>query len=203
MRNSLLGLACIVAVSSLACSGSGDDGARGAGGTAGSASVGGGGAGTASVGGGTAGTAPVGGGGGAMALDAPDNEQDLLAFIAAKQYMGWAKEADYHKSAGPHGDHVKVFYSPRAAAALSANAATFPAGAAAIKELSSGFSVYGYSFWVKVQDATDNGNGFFWYEIIHQGGGNDSIYGNARGSGDCVGCHSAGKDYDLSTEPFQ
>jgi hypothetical protein len=170
---------------------------------AGSVSVGGGGAGSAPVGGGAAGTAPVGGGGATMTLDAPDNEQDLLAFIAAKQYASWAKEADYHKSAGPHGDHVKVFYSPKAAAALTAGAATFPAGAAAIKELSSGTSVYGYSFWVKVQDATDNGNGFFWYEIIHHGGGNDSIYGNARGSGDCVGCHAAGKDYDLSTEPFQ
>lgn len=200
MRNPwVLGLACLVAVTSLACSGNGDEGPRGAGGTAPVGGTGG----SVANGGGGAGTQPTGGGGGAMVLDAPDSEQALLAFIAGKQYVGWAHEADYHVSAGPHGDHVKVFYSPKAAAALTAKAGTFPAGAAAIKELSSGFSVYGYAVWVKVQDATDNGNGFFWYEIIHQGGGQDSIYGNARGSGDCVGCHSAGKDYDLSTEPFQ
>jgi hypothetical protein len=72
-----------------------------------------------------------------------------------------------------------------------------------VKELSSGYSVYGYSVWVKVEEATDAGNGFFWYEIVHHGGGDDSVYGNARGSGDCVGCHSAGHDYDLSTLPFE
>lgn len=154
--------------------------------------------------GGTAGTAAGGAASGAgSSFEAPDEEQALVAFLNAKQYAGWAKEADYHKSTGPHGDAVRVFYSPKAAQALAGNAATFPAGAAAVKELTSGGSLYGWSVWVKVQEATDSGNGFFWYELIHHGGGNDSVYGNARGSSDCVGCHRAGKDYDLSTLPFQ
>lgn len=154
--------------------------------------------------GGTAGGASGGASSGAApALDAPDQEQPLVAFLNAKQYSGWAKEGDYHPSTGPHGDAVRVYYSPKAAQAIAANAGTFPAGAAAVKELTSGGSLYGWSVWVKVQDATDNGNGFYWYELIHQGGGKDSVYGNARGSGDCVGCHQAGKDYDLSTLPVQ
>jgi hypothetical protein len=150
-----------------------------------------------------AGGASGGGAGGASSLEAPDEEQTLVMFLNAKEYSGWAKEADYHKSSGPHGDAVRVYYSPKASQALTVGAPTFPAGAAAVKELTSGGSLYGWAVWVKVQDATDNGNGFYWYELIHQGGGQDSIYGNARGSGDCVGCHMTGKDYDLSTLPFQ
>jgi hypothetical protein len=127
----------------------------------------------------------------------------LLAFLDAKTYAGWAKEAEFHASTGPHGDAVRTYYSPKAALALKSGATTFPAGAATVKELTSGGSLYGHAVWVKVQDATDAGNGFFWYEVINQGGGKKSVYGNALGSGDCVGCHSAGKDYDLSTLPFE
>jgi hypothetical protein len=137
-----------------------------------------------------------------LILDAPDNEQDLRAFLDAKQYATWAKEAEEHASAGPHGEAVRVYYGPKAAAALSAGDAVLPAGAAAIKELTSGGSVYGHSVWVKVQEAADGGNGFFWYEIIDRGGGEPSVYGNARGASGCVGCHQTGKDYNLSTLPF-
>jgi hypothetical protein len=142
-------------------------------------------------------------GGAVAALEAPDEAQALVAFLEAKQYAEWPKEAEYHLSAGPHGESVRTYYSPKAAAALNDGAPTFPAGAASVKELTSGGSLYGYSVWVKVQDATDGGNGFFWYELIHRGGGKDTVYGNARGSSDCVGCHSAGKDYSLSTLPFE
>lgn len=145
----------------------------------------------------------AGAGGALAALDAPDEAQALVGFLEAKQYAGWAKEAESHPSAGPHGGSVRVYYSPKAAAALKTGAATFPAGAASVKELTSGASVYGYSVWVKVQEATDSGNGFFWYELSHRDGGNDTVYGNARGSKDCVGCHGAGKDYSLSTLPFE
>ena len=163
----------------------------------------------------TAGASPIDSGGSAgadasgasgssapLTLDAPDNERELRAFLDAKQYATWAKEAEYHASTGPHGEAVRVYYGPKAAAALSTGAATLPAGAAAIKELTSGGAIYGHSVWVKVQDTTDSGNGFFWYEVIAQGGGKFAIYGNSRGSSDCVGCHQTGKDYNLSTLPF-
>lgn len=175
----------------------------GAGGGGGSASPGGA---PATGGGGQAGGGAGGAGGGGAAssgLDAPDNEQELVAFLDAKQYLGWAKEAEYHASTGPHGDAVRVYYSPIAALALTSGAATFPMGAASVKELTSGGSLYGWAVWVKVQDATESGHGFFWYEVIRQGPGKQTVYGNARGSDDCVGCHSGGKDYDLSTLPFQ
>lgn len=156
----------------------------------------------AGMSGAAAGTGGDGAAGGTSELDAPDEEQALVAFLNAKHYAGWAKEPDFHASAGPHGDGVRVYYSPKAAVTVKRGATTLPAGAATVKELTSGGSLYGYAVWVKVQDASDAGNGFFWYERIAQGGGVFSVYGNARGSGDCVGCHSAGKDYNLSTMPF-
>lgn len=136
-------------------------------------------------------------------LDAPDEEQDLVAFLTAGAYASWQKEADFHPSAGPHGDSVRVYYSPKAARALSDGSAIFPAGAAAIKELESGGSVYGWSVWVKVHDASDDGNGFFWYERTQRAGGTASVYGSGRGDRNCVGCHRAGKDFALSTLPFE
>jgi hypothetical protein len=144
-----------------------------------------------------------GSGGLAATLDAPDEATALVAFLEARQYAGWAKEAEYHSSAGPHGGGVRVYYSPKAAAAVRSGAANLPAGAASVKELTNGGALYGYSVWVKVQDTTDGGNGFYWYELIRQGDGKDSVYGDARGSSDCVGCHSSGKDYNLSTLPFE
>lgn len=151
----------------------------------------------------TAGSAGSAGGDATSALDAPDEEQALIGFLESKQYASWAKESDYHPSTGPHGDRVRVYYSRRAAQTLSDGNPTFPAGAAAVKELTSDTSLYGWAVWVKVQADTDAGNGFFWYERIAQGAGNYSIYGNARGSADCVGCHQPGKDYNLSTFPFE
>jgi len=173
--------------------------------TSGGNAAGGNAAGGSAAGGNAGSSAAAGGGAGAASsgLDAPDNASALQAFLDAKQYSGWAKEAAFHASSGPHGDAVRVYYSPKAVAALKGGADTLPAGAATVKELTSGGSLYGWAVWVKVQDATDNGKGFYWYEIIHQGGGNNSIYGNALGSDDCVGCHVAGKDYNLSTLPFQ
>jgi hypothetical protein len=155
-----------------------------------------------SDGGGSTAAGAAGSGGPAGALDAPDEAKALVAFLEARQYASWAKEADYHSSAGPHGGGVRVYYSPKAAAAVRSGAADLPAGAASVKELTNGGALYGYAVWVKVQDATDGGNGFYWYELIRQGG-KDSVYGDARGSSDCVGCHSTGKDYNLSTLPFE
>ena len=174
-----------------AVSGGGPNGGASSGGVSGTAA------------GGSPASSAAGSGGDLSELDAPDEAQALLSFLEAKQYAGWAKEGESHPSEGPHGDGVRVYYSPKAAQALRSGAATFPAGAASVKELTSSGALYGYSVWVKVQDASDGGKGFYWYELIHNAGGRDTVSGNARGSSACVGCHSAGNDYSRSTLPFE
>lgn len=138
---------------------------------------------------------------GSASLDAPAEASALRPFLESKSYSKWAAEADYHPSSGPHGEAVKVFYSAKAAAALTAGSATFPQGAAVIKELTSGGSLYGWAVWVKVDADSAGGNGLYWYELI-QGDAGDKVYGDARGSSDCVGCHAPGRDYLLSDGKF-
>jgi hypothetical protein len=142
------------------------------------------------------------GAGGEASFEAPVEETALLAFLDEKQYATWPKEAAIHDSAGPHGEAVRVYYSPKAAAAFGRGETNLPAGAASVKELSRDGKLYGYSVWVKVQEQADAGRGFFWYEIVN-GNGTSTVYGNALGSPDCVGCHAAGTDYSLSTLPFE
>jgi hypothetical protein len=136
-------------------------------------------------------------------LDAPEDESELRAFLDAGSYRNWAKESEFHPSTGPHGGSVRTYYSPKAAAALMAGAAVFPEGAAAIKEAANDAGVYGQSVWIKVQAASDAGRGFFWFERFQRDDGSEDVYGNARGSAQCVGCHSLGHDYDRSTLPFE
>jgi hypothetical protein len=162
---------------------------------------------SSAMGGAASGPAPGGsssggepnGGGSAVILDAPDSAAELVPFLEAKQYAAWAAEPDYHLSAGPHGDGVRVFYSDKAAAALSAKQASFPAGAAVVKELTSQGFLYGWAVWVKVQEDSDDGRGFYWYELIKP----DIVYGDERGSNDCVGCHTTDHDFLLSSGEFE
>ena len=128
-----------------AVSGGGPNGGASSGGVSGTAA------------GGSPASSAAGSGGDLSELDAPDESQALLSFLEAKQYAGWAKEGESHPSEGPHGDGVRVYYSPKAAQALRSGAATFPAGAASVKELTRSGALYGYSVWVKVQDASDGG----------------------------------------------
>ncbi|HVJ16870.1 MAG TPA: hypothetical protein VM686_15625 [Polyangiaceae bacterium] len=182
-------------------------GAAGSGGFA--ESGGSGGSGGTSSPGGSSGSAGVGGAGGnagsagnVAAFDAPDNAVELRPFLEAKAYAAWNAEPDYHLSTGPHGDGVRVFYGPTAAAALNAAATTFPKGAGVVKELTSQGYLYGWAVWVKVEDDSAAGNGFYWYEVI-KGETMDTIYGDARGSSDCVYCHVPGKDFLLSSGEFE
>jgi hypothetical protein len=132
-------------------------------------------------------------------LDVPDNGTELLHFLQADAYSTWHAEPNLHVSLGPHGDRVRTFYSPKAAAALSAKATTFPTGAAAIKEeATNDGTLVGWSVWLKVRAASDAGQGFFWYEINAS-----HVYADALGSAACTGCHSAGQDYLRSPGTFE
>ena len=139
---------------------------------------------------------------GEVELDAPAEEEALVAFLDAMGYADWAAEPDYHDSSGPHGPGVRTFYSPKAVQALESGAEAFPAGAATVKELTSEGFLYGWGVWVKAQDDSDGGNGIYWYELI-RGEDGDQVYGNAFGSNECIGCHSGGFDFLLSDGTYE
>ena len=55
---------------------------------------------------------------------------------------------------------------------------------------------------VKTSDDSDNGKGWFWYEITSTRSGSDPV---AAGNGVqlCQGCHFIGRDFVLTTYPLQ
>lgn len=135
-------------------------------------------------------------------LDLPSNSAELLPFLETGMYRDWQSEADFHVSSGPHGGQVRVYYSPKAAESLSAKRSAFPRGAATVKEATTDGVLSGWSVWVKVQNTSDEGNGFYWYEVVKQSPQN-RVYADAIGSPVCTDCHSAGKDYLRSAGTFE
>jgi hypothetical protein len=55
--------------------------------------------------------------------------------------------------------------------------------------------------WIKVQSASNEGNGFYWYELV-QGTPQDHVYADGLGSPVCTDCHAAGIDYLRSAGTF-
>jgi hypothetical protein len=151
----------------------------------------------ASAGAGPDASAGTGPGSSADELEAPEGSDKLLPFLEAGEYQSWPAEREVHDSAGPHGSGVRVFYSPKAAAAIEQGDAKFPAGAAIIKELYDAGDPSGWAVTIKVQPDSAGGQGFYWYELV-----GERVYADERGTPVCVNCHQAGQDFLLSSGAF-
>ena len=109
-------------------------------------------------------------------------------------YKTWTAESGPHPSAGPHGATVRTFLNDVVLQSLAAGNTSHPAGSALVKELYFGGStVQLWAVEVKVQDDSDGGRGWYWWE------GGTSGFGNPT----CTGCHAGGRDYVLTPFPLQ
>ncbi len=177
------------------CDGSGDTGAGGdgAGGSGGGEGGAGGSTGTTTTGGGAGGSTPV----------VPSEPIALFAFLNTGAYKSFAAEPSAHPSAGPHSGDVRVFLDPILEASLAAGNTEHPKGAASIKELSvEGGEPGGWAVFVKTEDSSDGGDGFYWYEIFNTTDGSNPPY-SGNGIPLCANCHAGGTDYYLSAYPLQ
>jgi hypothetical protein len=129
----------------------------------------------------------------------PTGEDALIAWLQAGSYLTWPAESGPHASAGPHFGTVRAFVNDALFSSLSANDTQHPVGAAAVKELygRTGSTVRGWAVMLKVQDDSDDGRGWYWYETFNGSGGG--------GVGDpvCTGCHSVGRDFVRIPFPLQ
>ena len=131
--------------------------------------------------------------------DPPTRRGELGEWLEAGSYLGWAAESAPHPSSGPHFGNVRVYVNDRLLDSLQRGLASHPSGAATVKELyASGTALLGWSVMVKVQDDSDGGRGWYWYERF-----NDTQYANGRGEGLCTGCHAAGRDFIRIPFPLQ
>lgn len=126
----------------------------------------------------------------------PRSHAQLLPWLQANNYGGWAAESGVHVSAGPHGDGVRTFVNDALLASLEAGGATHPLDAAVVKELYGGGEITGWAVMIKVADG--GADGWYWYESIGA-----AVYADGTSVALCTGCHAAGDDYVLSPFPLQ
>ncbi len=137
----------------------------------------------------------------------PTDLGDLFSYLQKGSYKGFtARESAQHPSAGPHtkvGWPVRVFMDPLINASLAAGNTSHPLGSSIVKEMYDGNGdLQGWAVMVKTSKDSDNGKGWFWYEVTSTKSGSDPV---AAGNGVqlCQGCHFIGKDFVLTGYPLQ
>lgn len=133
----------------------------------------------------------------------PASSAELFAWLQAGRYRAFAAESAVHTSAGPHGGSVRTYVNAVLEASLGSGNATHPAGSAAVKELFAPdrSTLTGWAVEVKLQDDSDGGRGWYWYEVFSTTDGSRPIEG--VGSAACTGCHAQGRDYVRIPFPLQ
>lgn len=172
--------------------------------SSGAGGMGQGGAGGAGGSGGQGGNGGNGGAGGSSAIDVPATPPELFTFLQSKGYAGFAAESAPHPSTGPHGGPVRTFINEPLRLSLEAGSAEHPKGAACVKELydTAGTTLRGWAVFVKTEDASAGGQGFYWYEHFSTTSGENPAFAG-QGLALCANCHVGGKDYFLTPFPLQ
>jgi 6-phosphogluconolactonase (cycloisomerase 2 family) len=137
-------------------------------------------------------------------FDIPLDERKLFAYLQSGAYKSWKhKEKAVHKSTGPH-ENVRAFINDTLANSLLQKNKEHPSGSIIVKEQynAKGDSL-GWAVMAKTQNSTDNGKGWFWYEVLSDKDiSKKAAYGN--GVPGCVGCHTPSpKDMVLIPFPFK
>jgi hypothetical protein len=129
----------------------------------------------------------------------PTEAAALRAWLEAGSYLDWQAESAPHPGTGPHFGVVRVFVNDDLFASLTDELPQHPAGAAAVKELygNAGSTVRGWAVMVKIQDDSDAGNGWYWFETF------GSFSSGGIGIRGCTTCHSTGRDFVRIPFPLQ
>lgn len=134
----------------------------------------------------------------ASSLGLPNTADDVEALIAAGDYLDWVCEAVPRPMRGPSPHGAVRVCSNRVLSTYVQEPDDWLRGSAAVKELyaSADDTVpTGYSYYVKVDDESADGAGWYWYERGPAGVTADGRGGASDGSAGCVACHSvAGSD---------
>lgn len=135
----------------------------------------------------------------------PTGRAAVEAWLAAGTYKAWTCESTVHASREPSPHGFNRICSNAVIASNASGTASWPVGAAAVKELfesATDVVPIGYSLYLKQDADSAGGAGWYWYERI-----DDSIYADGRGSSGtarsiCVGCHQrAGADSRHTPSP--
>lgn len=132
----------------------------------------------------------------------------LFDYLESGEYKKFnSKQKASHPGRGPHtelGLPVLVFYNNILAASLKAGNSVHPAGSSMVKEMYTAAGVLqGWAVATKTSESTDEGRGWFWYEVTSASDPNE-IAAAGNGIPGCVSCHSrGGNDMVLSGFPLR
>ena len=135
----------------------------------------------------------------------PVDKDKLFVYLKNMEYQKFKnQETGMHPSLGPHtkeGLPVKVFMNDKMAKSMANSNGEHPLGAAIVKEMySEQKELSGWAVMVKTQDVTNNGKGWFWYEVTSITDGN-KIAAIGNGVIGCINCHNL-NDKDLVRTAF-
>lgn len=124
----------------------------------------------------------------------PEGGDALLAWLEGGNYELWLGEPEPHASSGPHG-RVRVLVNETLADSLGDGTTMHPHCAATVKELygEADDRVHGWAVMLKLDDESDSGRNWYWYEYL-----DGTTHIDSPGAGSCTGCHADGDDYYLS-----
>ena len=131
----------------------------------------------------------------------PTSTDALFSFLKSGKYKDWAHESKVQKSRGPHFD-VKSYLNTPLDKSMKAGNDSHPKGAAAVKEMYESGKLKGWAVSVKTQADSDNGKGWYWYEVVSPTDAS-KIAAEGKGAGLCVGCHFPGQDFVLLDYPLK
>lgn len=139
----------------------------------------------------------------------PLDKEGLFAYLTSKEYQKFkTQEKEKHPSLGPHtniGLPVKVFMNDAIASSLAANKKEHPKGAIIVKEMfNDKGELSGWAVMAKTQENTEEGNGWFWYEVTSTEDPN-AIAAMGNGVVGCISCHNINGNRDMvrTAFPFQ
>ena len=138
----------------------------------------------------------------------PLGNDKLFSFLRAGDYKSFAaQESETHPSRGPHtrmGLPVRVFLDDKLDASLKAGNTEHPQGASAVKEMyDTQGNLSGWAVMVKTRPTSENGQGWFWYEVTSATDGS-ALAASGNGVPGCFACHaSGGNDMVLTAYPLK
>jgi len=139
---------------------------------------------------------------------APLDGDELFSFLQDGIYKKFPhQDSATRPGRGPHtaiGLPVKAFYNKILAKSLNEGADAHPAGSTAVKEMyTADGQLQGWAVMTKTGDDSDQGRGWFWYEVTSTTDPS-SLQAIGNGVPGCVGCHSrASTDLNRSGYPLK
>ena len=140
--------------------------------------------------------------------EVPTDADALFGYLQDGKYKSFARESEAHRSVGPHPSPdlvetstVHAYFNGPMDASLKAGNGTHPKGAAIVKEFyDESNQLSGWAVSVKTDEDSQNGQGWYWYEIVSTTDGSNPVAAD-NGVALCWGCHLTGRDFVLSSYP--